>query len=181
MEENEFIPVNQEKKSTAKKKSKNKSSKKGKGKKGNSFLSKIDFNKIATVVGSFLILFSFFLTIASVSYLFTWQLDQDKLINVSFFDFIFSGDQIQIHNWLGKFGAWMSHFMMYDLFGITSFGLCFMLFLIGVKTLYKKDLLPMGKTFTITILYMLWGSVFLAYFPENTNFVAGSFGFHINR
>ena len=49
MEENEFIPVNQEKKSTAKKKSKNKSSKKGKGKKGNSFLSKIDFNKIATV------------------------------------------------------------------------------------------------------------------------------------
>ena len=181
MEENEFIPVNQEKKSTAKKKSKNKSSKKGKGKKGNSFLSKIDFNKIATVVGSFLILFSFFLTIASVSYLFTWQLDQDKLINVSFFDFIFSGDQIQIHNWLGKFGAWMSHFMMYDLFGITSFGLCFMLFLLGVKTLYKKDLLPMGKTFTITILYMLWGSVFLAYFSENTNFVAGSFGFHINQ
>ena len=120
MEANEFIPVNQEKKSTAKKKSKNKSSKKGKGKKGNSFLSKIDFNKIATVVGSFLILFSFFLTIASVSYLFTWQLDQDKLINVSFFDFIFSGDQIQIHNWLGKFGAWMVHFMMYDLFGIKS-------------------------------------------------------------
>ncbi|MBL6660923.1 MAG: DNA translocase FtsK 4TM domain-containing protein [Crocinitomicaceae bacterium] len=144
-------------------------------------MNKIDFNKIATVVGSFLILFSFFLTIASVSYLFTWQLDQDKLINVSFFDFIFSGDQVQIHNWLGKFGAWMSHFMMYDLFGITSFGLCFMLFLLGVKTLYKKDLLPIGKTFTVTILYMLWGSVFFAYFSENTNFIAGSFGFHINQ
>ena len=65
MEENEFIPVNQEKKNTDKKKSKNKSSKKGKGKKGNSFLNKIDFNKIATVVGSFLILFSFFLTVPS--------------------------------------------------------------------------------------------------------------------
>ena len=73
MEENEFIPVTQEKKALLKRRAK-KSSKKGKGKKGNSFLSKIDFNKIATVVGS-LILFSFFLTIASVSYLFTWQLD----------------------------------------------------------------------------------------------------------
>ena len=46
MEENEFIPVNQEKKSTANKKSKNKSSKKGKGKKGNSFLIKIDFYSV---------------------------------------------------------------------------------------------------------------------------------------
>ena len=53
MEENEFIPVNQEKKSTAKKKSKNKSSKKVRAKKEILFLSKIDFNKIATVVGSF--------------------------------------------------------------------------------------------------------------------------------
>ncbi len=181
MEENEFIPVNQEEKSTPKKKNKNKSSKKNKGKKGGSFLNKIDFNKVATVFGSFFILFSFFLTIACVSYLFTWQVDQDKLIDVSFFDFIFGGEQVEIHNWLGKFGAWMSHFMIYDLFGVTSFGLSFMLFLLGVKVLYKKDLLPIGRTFTITILYMLWGSVFLAYFSENTNFVGGSFGFHINQ
>ena len=62
MEENEFIPVNQEKKSPAKKKKREtKPSKKGKGKKGNTWLDKFDTQKIATVFGSFFILFSFFL------------------------------------------------------------------------------------------------------------------------
>ena len=70
--------------------------------------------------------------------------------------------------------------MYFYLFGITSFGLCFMLFLLGVKILYKKDLLPMGNLYHNNT-YMLWGSVFLAYFSENTNFIAGSFGFHINQ
>jgi len=180
MEENEFIPVNQDKKSPSKKKKGETKSLK-KGKKEKTWLDKIDTQKIATVFGSFFILFSFFLAIASFSYLLTWQLDQDKLINVSFFDFVFGGDQIEIHNWLGKFGAWMSHYLIYDLFGITSFGICFLLFLTGVKVLYDKTLLPLGKTFTITILYMLWGSVFLAYFSDNINFIGGSFGFHINQ
>ena len=180
MEENEFIPVNQDKKSPSKKKKGETKSLKN-GKKGKAWLDKIDTQKIATVFGSFFILFSFFLAIASFSYLLTWQLDQDKLINVSFFDFVFGGDQIEIHNWLGKFGAWMSHYLIYDLFGITSFGICFLLFLTGVKVLYDKTLLPLGKTFTITILYMLWGSVFLAYFSDNINFIGGSFGFHINQ
>ncbi|MDA7761891.1 DNA translocase FtsK [Crocinitomicaceae bacterium] len=180
MEENEFIPVNQDKKSPSKKKKGETKSLK-KVKKGKTWLDKIDTQKIATVFGSFFILFSFFLAIASFSYLLTWQLDQDKLINVSFFDFVFGGDQIEIHNWLGKFGAWMSHYLIYDLFGITSFGICFLLFLTGVKVLYDKALLPLGKTFTITILYMLWGSVFLAYFSDNVNFIGGSFGFHINQ
>ena len=50
MEENEFIPVNQDK--TLLKEEQNKSSKKAKAKRA-SFLSKIDFTEIATVVGSF--------------------------------------------------------------------------------------------------------------------------------
>ena len=182
MEENEFIPVNQNKKSSSSKaKRDSKSPKKGKEKKGSSFIDKIDTQKVATVFGSFFILFSFFLAIASFSYLLTWQLDQDKLIDVSFVDFIFGGEQIQIHNWLGKFGAWMSHYLIYDLFGMTSFGICFLMFLLGVKILYKKALLPMGKTFSVTILYMLWGSIFLAYFADNINFLGGNFGYYINH
>lgn len=182
MEENEFIPVDQNQKSPLNKNKRgNKSSKKNKDKKGSSFIDKIDISKVATVFGSFFILFSCFLAIASISYLLTWKLDQDKLIDVSFIDFIFGNSQVEIHNWLGKFGAWMSHFLIYDLFGLTSIGLCFLMFLSGVKILYKKALLPIGKTFTITILYMLWGSLFLGYFSEKINFLGGSFGFFINE
>ncbi len=181
MEENEFIPVNQSSKSTSsKKKSTRKSSKKNKPRKKGSILNKIDLEKISTVFGSFLILFSFFLAIASVSYFMTWQIDQDKIIDVSFFDFIFSGSEIKIENWLGKFGAWMSHYLIYDLFGITSFGICFLMFLFGVKSLNKKSLLPLKRTCTITISYMLWGSLFLGFFNEEISFIGGSFGFFLN-
>ena len=56
MEENEFIPVNQNKKSSSSKaKRDSKSPKKGKEKKGSSFIDKIDTQKVATVFGSFFI------------------------------------------------------------------------------------------------------------------------------
>ncbi len=181
MEENEFIPVNQSSRTTSsKKKSTRKSSKKSKSKKKNSFMNKIDMDKVSTVLGSFLILFSLFLALASFSYFMTWQVDQDKLIDVSFFDFIFGGGEIKIENWLGKFGAWMSHFLIYDLFGITSVGLCFLMFLFGVKSLNGKSLLPLKRTFTITISYMLWGSLFFGFFTNNISFIGGSFGFFLN-
>ena len=88
MEENEFIPVDhtKTKKRTTKKSSSTKKS--SKSKKSKSFMSKIDLNKIATIIGSFLLMFSIFLFIACLSYLFTWQEDQDKLVNNSFIDFI---------------------------------------------------------------------------------------------
>ena len=109
MEENEFIPVDhtKTKKRTTKKSSSTKKS--SKSKKSKSFMSKIDLNKIATIIGSFLLMFSIFLFIACLSYLFTWQEDQDKLVNNSIIDFIFNQPEVEINYKLGKFGAWMSH------------------------------------------------------------------------
>ena len=61
MEENEFIPVDHSKKaSSSKKKKGGKSSSKSKSVKKDSISNKINRKKIETVVGSFLILFSFF-------------------------------------------------------------------------------------------------------------------------
>ncbi len=180
MEENEFIPVDTDKKTSSKKKNKKKSSSKKSSSKKGGLLGKENRKKIETILGSFLILFSIFISIACISYLLTWKVDQDKLIDASFFDFIFTNSHVEIQNWMGKFGAWMSHYLIYDLFGITSFGICFLMFLTGVKTLYKKSLLPIGRTFTVTLIYMLWGSVFFGFFSKNIHFLGGTFGFYIN-
>ena len=181
MEENEFIPVDntKSKKRPAKKSSKSKKS--SKPKKGNSIFAKIDTQKLATILGSFFLLFSVFLFLACVSYLFTWQQDQDKLINASFIDFIFGQSDIEVQNWLGKFGAWMSHMLIYNLFGVTSIGLCFLMFLFGFKILFKKSLLAGGKSFSITIAFMLWGSIFLAFFSADIHMLGGTFGFYANN
>ena len=181
MEENEFIPVDntKTKKRPAKKSSKSKKS--GKSKKGSSVFSKIDTQKLATILGTFFLLFSVFLFLSCVSYLFTWQQDQDKLINASFFDFIFNQSDVEVQNWLGKFGAWMSHMLIYNLFGITSIGLCFLMFLFGFKILFKKSLVAGGKAFSITMAFMLWGSLFLAFFSAEVHMLGGTFGFYANH
>ena len=181
MEENEFIPVDNTKTKKRPAKKSSKSKKTGKSKNGSSVFAKIDIQKLATILGSFFLLFSIFLFLSCVSYLFTWQQDQDKLINSSFFDFIFSQSDVEVQNWLGKFGAWMSHMLIYNLFGITSIGLCFLMFLFGFKILFKKALVAGGKAFSITMAFMIWGSLFLAFFSAEVHMLGGTFGFYANQ
>ena len=181
MEENEFIPVDntKTKKRPARKSSKSKKS--GKRKNGTSLFSKIDGQKIATILGSFFLLFSVFLFLACVSYFFTWQVDQDKILNSSFFEFIFNQSDVEVQNWLGKLGAWMAHLLIYNLFGVTSIGICFLMFLFSVKILFKKSILPGGKAFSVTMAFMLWGSLFLAFFSAEIHMLGGTFGFYANN
>ena len=94
MEDNEFIPKSEQKSADANPKSKPKKEEK---KVKNvvpaikiSFLEKIDKRKLKVIFGSILSLLSIYLFLACVSYLFTWEVDQDKLLNRSFFDFLFN-------------------------------------------------------------------------------------------
>src|SRR6185312_15059759 len=75
--------------------------------------------RLHLAVGSFLMLFSFCLVIAFVSYLFT--IDNDQSIVES----LFSGSIIEsgkeTRNWLGLTGAVLSYYFIYKWFGIAAF------------------------------------------------------------
>ena len=116
----------------------------------------IDWSKFKIILGSTFTLLSLYLFLACISYLFTWTLDQDKVLNRSLFDFLFDSAQEPVDNWLGKFGAWTSHLLIYRLFGISSFILCFLLFLTGIKILFGKSIFHIGRSFTIGLTYMIW-------------------------
>ena len=92
---------------------------------------RLNLPKIKLFTGAVLSLLSIYLFLACVSYLFTWAKDQDQLMNRSFVAYIFNSDLPPVENWLGKFGAWTSHLLIHRGFGLTSFGLVFLLF-IGV-------------------------------------------------
>lgn len=187
MEDNEFIPkreTGQEKPSsstTAKKTEKSSRQAKEKTPSRWSFAGKFDQKKIKVVLGSTLSLLSIYLFLACISYLFTWTEDQDRILQRSFFDYILDTTEAPVHNWLGKFGAWTSHLLIYRLFGVTSFGICFLMLISGVRILFDYAIVPLGRAFTITIAYMLWGSVFLGFFSEQLNYLGGTFGFYINE
>ena len=56
------------------------------------------------VAGSFLIVFSLYLLLSFISYLFTWKVDQS--FNWSA---VFSGPEVVVDNWGGKLGAYLSN------------------------------------------------------------------------
>lgn len=145
------------------------------------FGSKIDQKKFNTIFGSSLLLLSIFLFLSSFSYLFTWKVDQDRVLYKGFFEFMFDNNPEPVENWLGKFGAWSSHLLIYRWFGIASFAIPFLLFLSAAKRLFNKVLLPIRTTYVRTITLMLWSSLFLGFFSDKVNFLGGAFGFFLNE
>jgi S-DNA-T family DNA segregation ATPase FtsK/SpoIIIE len=184
MEDNEFIPKSEQKSDNLSSKAKVKKEEKKErndstSKPMISFFEKIDKQKVKIIFGSILSLLSLYLFIACVSYLFTWEIDQDKLLNRSFVDFLFDSNTLAVQNWLGKFGAWASHLLVYESFGLTSFGICFLMFLTGFKILFDVELFPILRSFIVVFSYMLWGSLFLGFFASNVNYLGGTFGYYL--
>jgi len=190
MEENEFTPkdaINSEDKKTNPNKNKeekktvsNTPNKSKLAEKINIF-EKIDKQKLKIVFGSLLTLLSIYLFLACISYFFTWTKDQDRLLNRSLIDFLFDTNQTPVSNWLGKFGAWTSHFLIYRLFGISSISLCFLMFISGFKILFDINFVNIKKAYTINITYLLWSSLFLGFFSTTVNYLGGTFGFYLNE
>jgi S-DNA-T family DNA segregation ATPase FtsK/SpoIIIE len=59
--------------------------------------------RISKISGVLLILSAIYLLIAFVSYLYTWKMDQDKVLKFSF-GILMQGD-LNVQNWLGRLGA----------------------------------------------------------------------------
>jgi len=187
MEENHFIPnspdqiIEKTSKSVRENKSKDSKAEAVDNLKKSGVKIKFDWSKFKISIGSAFTLLSLYLFLACVSYLFTWTLDQDKVFNRSLFELLFNSSQEPVENSLGKFGAWSSHLLIYRLFGISSFILCFLLFISGIKILFGKSILNIGRAFTIGLTYMIWTSIFLGYFSYSVNYLGGTFGFYLNE
>lgn len=137
--------------------------------------------RVRNILGIFLILLSGVLLLALTSYLFTWKVDQDKLFNKTWLDVIFD-PEIEIDNWLGTFGAVISHQLINNGFGISSFVFVLLTFLVGFKVLFKIELLPFWRATGISLFFLVWTSLLMgALFKSNYLFLGGAFGYHTNQ
>ncbi|MCP4120845.1 MAG: DNA translocase FtsK [Bacteroidetes bacterium] len=75
--------------------------------------------RIRRFFGFSFILAGIFLTVAFISYFFTWKADQDQVLDASW-QLLFN-KKLEISNHLGSLGALFSHLFFFDLFGIASF------------------------------------------------------------
>src|SRR5688572_19456894 len=138
--------------------------------------------KLHKVTGLFLLLLSVFMLVAFTSFFVTWNADHDK-VSGSWWELLTRPD-IQVDNWLGKFGAIISYQLIEKWFGISAFVFVLISFLLGFKILFKVELLPIAKTSRWAFFAFIFVAATLGYaLSENGKllFLAGAFGFQIDR
>lgn len=115
------------------------------------------------LVGLLSLFLSLYLFIAFTSYLFTWKLDWDK----AHWKLLLNTGDYEIHNWLGRLGAVISHQAFYWTFGFSSYIFVFLLFVIGLNRIVKAPFSELFPTFRRSFSLMLWTSFLLAFFFQS--------------
>jgi len=118
--------------------------------------------------GYLFLLLTVYLSIAFISYLFTWQADLDPVLRYSW-QLILSND-IEVANWVGKGGAVLAHQFIYDGFGIAAFLILPMLARFGLDLsriavklpfdISSKSLFPFMILLSIVFGLLMGGSTF---------------------
>ena len=136
-------------------------------------------------VGFFFIILSLYLFTAFVSYLFTGKADQSVIEALSETGLLDSGKETA--NWLGLYGAVVSHYMIFRWLGISAFFMPPVFFLIGFKLVFKRDLVPLFSAFIFSVFAGLWLSLLLGYITHSLigvtelGFMSGALGYELAR
>lgn len=136
-------------------------------------------------IGFFLIIVSLFLFVAFVSYLFTGKADQSIILSQQDSGAIDSG--LETSNWLGLYGAYTSHYLIYQWLGISAFAIPPILFLFGFRMVFQRELLPIFQVFTFSVFAGLWVSLLLGYITHGisgvteVSFLSGGLGYQMAR
>jgi S-DNA-T family DNA segregation ATPase FtsK/SpoIIIE len=87
--------------------------------------------RIPKILGLLCFFFAVYLFIAFTSYLFTWRVDQDKVLEFNWR--ILLEKDLKMENWLGRLGAVVSHQFIYLGFGLASYAIIYFLVQLGRK------------------------------------------------
>jgi S-DNA-T family DNA segregation ATPase FtsK/SpoIIIE len=156
---------------------------------------KLNDDRSIKIIGLFFLIVSLYFMVAFTSYLFTWQDDQSyvsdanggwgnlwktqaELSEMGF-------NQPVVQNWLGKFGALLSHQFIFEWFGIASFLFIGVFFVVGYRMLFKIQVLSISRTLSYSFFLLIFISLSLGFFhaflSDYPHYLEGEFGFWTNR
>ena len=117
---------------------------------------------------------SIFLLISFYSFFQHWKKDQSILEDL--------GDRTaNASNVLGKLGASIAHFFVYDGFGAATFLFPILLFFTGLYIILNIPVRQLRKPWMNGLLIMVWLSLALAHFRPDQELLGGRVGFEINE
>ena len=133
-------------------------------------------------IGFFLMIAGIYLFLALLSYLFTGQADQ-SVVEAHDASVIESGKEAA--NWLGLYGAITSHYFIFRWFGISAFFIPPLLFIIGFKIVFNRELLRIFSFSILSIFTGVWLSLLLGYMTmindgvSEWSFLGGGMGYYL--
>jgi S-DNA-T family DNA segregation ATPase FtsK/SpoIIIE len=134
---------------------------------------KADVNKFKVIIGYILLFLSVILFTSFISYMYNWKVDQSSIGNLL-------DRSIEVENILGKIGASISHFFIYNLFGISSFILPVILFISSYYLLFNKKILELIKRINWLLILTIWMTLLTGYLSNYFPIQTGIVGFEIN-
>ncbi len=115
-----------------------------------------------------------FLLISFYSFLQHWKEDQSILDS-------FSDKSLSANNLLGKLGANLSNFFVFDGFGVATFIFPILLFFSGLYIILNIPVKQLFKSWFNGLLTMIWLSLGLAYIRPEYPLMGGKVGYEINE
>ncbi|MDN3643439.1 DNA translocase FtsK 4TM domain-containing protein [Lutimonas halocynthiae] len=143
-------------------------------KKPNSIVSFFKSQQTHLVFGVLVFSSAIFLLISFYSFLQHWKEDQSILAN-------FSDKTYSANNLLGKLGANLSDFFVYDGFGVATFIIPILLFFTGLYIILHIPVKQLSKSWVNGLITMIWISLGLAYLKPELPLLGGKVGFEMNE
>jgi S-DNA-T family DNA segregation ATPase FtsK/SpoIIIE len=119
-----------------------------------------DKSRLVKVTGFVVAVFTVFTLLATVSYFFTWKVDQSAIAAPV------SDTSVEIRNLAGKLGFRWSDLLVRKWFGLGSLALIIILFAVSVRLLLQRWHYSMLKTILLTVSGALVSSLLLAFISD---------------
>jgi S-DNA-T family DNA segregation ATPase FtsK/SpoIIIE len=142
----------------------------------NNFFEFLRNEQFQRIFGLTLLLFAAYLAISFTSFAFTWKADQDKVLGDLF------SPEVSVTNWLGKFGALLSHIFIHKWFGVASYIFSFLALLTGLRITFNLELVNLRRAYAYSFFFLIFSSVALGYvFSDAYFFIGGAFGYTLSN
>jgi S-DNA-T family DNA segregation ATPase FtsK/SpoIIIE len=144
----------------------------------NSVLEFLGDSRTRTISGLFVVIVATFLALAFVSYIIDGYSDQ-SVIRLSWKD-LFNPD-ITVNNIMGKLGAWIADGFLYESFGISAFCFPFVILLIGLKILFRKSFISIGRSIKHSLFFLYVLPLAMGFLFAENFVLSGGLGYQLNR
>ena len=138
-------------------------------------------DKVKIVFGSLFLFLSIFILFSSISFYFTGKLDFDIIVS----DVSVLNAGTEVENWLGYFGAFISHYLIYEGFGIASILFVPLFLFSGLKLVFKDFNFSISDITFFSLFFIIWITSlmgFLLTIFENNQFLSfysGEIGYNL--